>query len=104
MIRNGGTAGLIHVRFRHARLRTRSKQPGVSDNLILVAIEPVAMAIRTCRHMTRDDGIAALANLEIPRGLNDFLRPGGALAKMAVRHTHSIAHCSLCLNGVPRGR
>jgi hypothetical protein len=74
----------------------------MSDNLMLVTIEPVAMAIRTCRHMTGDDGVAALANLEIPRCLNDFLRPSGAVGKMAFRHAHAIPDSSSCLNGVPR--
>jgi hypothetical protein len=70
----------------------------VSDDFTLVAIEAVAMAIRTCWDMTRDDGITPFANFKIARRLNDLLRPGGALGKMAVRHVQSIHDCSSLLN------
>jgi hypothetical protein len=75
---------LLHVRFRNACLRTRSQQLGVGDNFVFAAIEPVAVAIRTRRHVARNDGIATLANFEIPGRLNDLLRAGCTRRKMAI--------------------
>jgi len=45
----------LHVRFRNARLRARGENFGVSDNFVFVEIESVAVAIRACSDMARDD-------------------------------------------------
>lgn len=92
--------GLLHVRLRHARLRTRSEQPRLSNDIVFVAVESVSVAVRTCRNMTRNDRIAALANFEFPGRLNDFLCSRCALGEMAIGHDHAIADCPRWLNGV----
>lgn len=65
----------------------------MSDDIVLVAVESISVAIGACRNMTRNDGVAALANFEFPGRFNDFLRSRCALGKMAIGHAHSIADC-----------
>lgn len=92
--------GLLHVRLRHTRLGTRSKQARMSDDIVLVAVESISVAIGTCRNMTRNDGIAALANFKFPGRFNDFPRSRCALGKMTIGHALAITDCPSWLNGV----
>jgi hypothetical protein len=81
-------------------LGARSEQFGVSDDFLFVAIEPIAMAIRACGYVPRDDRVTALANFEISGGFNDLSRPGRTLGKIAIRHSHPIPDCASPLNAV----
>ena len=89
---------LLHVGFRNARLRTRGQHLGVSNDVIFLQIESVAVAIRTCGNAARNDRFASLTNFVILRRFYDLLRAGGALSKMTLRHSCLVRDCISWLN------
>ena len=78
---------LEHVRFRHARLRTRGEQPGLRDDFGFIQVEAVTVAIRAGCDAACDDRFAALANLVALRRRDDFFCTGRPLGKLAIGHT-----------------
>lgn len=51
-------------------------------------VEPVAVAIRAIHHALGDDGIAALANLEVVRSGDDFFGARRTVGEMGVIGGH----------------
>lgn len=58
------------------------------DDSLAVFVEAIAVTVRTRHDARRYDRLAALANFEVLRGGNDFLRTHGSFGQMGIDIAH----------------
>ena len=73
---------LLQIRGGDALLGPRCEQVGMLDNALRGIVEPVSVAVRAGDDPGGHDRLAALAHLEVLRGLDDFLGASGTVFKV----------------------
>ncbi len=73
---------------RHALLGPCGEEARLLHDALGSFIEAVAMAVRAIHHPLGDDGIAAFANLELPRRGDDFFGADRTVGKMGIIGGH----------------
>jgi len=75
-------AWLLQIRGGNALLGARCEQAGLLDDPLRGIVEAVSVAVRAGDDPGGHDRLAALAHLEVLRGLDDFLGASGTVFKV----------------------